>query len=73
MYSVTAWKVSKYGVISGPYCPVFGLNTEIYEVQENTDQKQLRIWNLHAVCVEESSRVKIKNNVAFTCFYTGIA
>ena len=26
----TAWKVSKYGVISGPYFPVFGLNTEIY-------------------------------------------
>ena len=28
----TAWKVSKYGVISGPYFPVFGLNTEIYFV-----------------------------------------
>ena len=26
----TAWKVSKYEVISGPYFPVFGLNTEIY-------------------------------------------
>ena len=26
----TAWKVSKYGVISGLYFPVFGLNTEIY-------------------------------------------
>ena len=24
----TAWKVSKYGVISGPYFPAFGLNTE---------------------------------------------
>ena len=24
----TAWKVSKYGVISGPYFPVFGLNTD---------------------------------------------
>ena len=23
----TAWKVSKYGVIYGPYFPVFGLNT----------------------------------------------
>ena len=23
----TAWNVSKYGVISGPYVPVFGLNT----------------------------------------------
>ena len=31
---VTAWKVSKYGVISGPYFPTFGLNT---------DQKLLRL------------------------------
>ena len=28
----TAWKVSKYGVFSGPYFPVFRLNTEIYGV-----------------------------------------
>ena len=27
---ITAWKVSKYGVFSGPYFPVFGLNTEKY-------------------------------------------
>ena len=27
----TAWKVSKYGVISGPYFVVFGLNTRKYE------------------------------------------
>ena len=25
----TAWKVSKYGVFSGPYFPVFGLNMEM--------------------------------------------
>ena len=30
--ALTAWKVSKYGVISGPYFPAFGLNTERYEV-----------------------------------------
>ena len=29
--TVTARKVSKNGVISGPYFPVFGLNTQIYE------------------------------------------
>ena len=29
-YSGTEWKVSKYGVISGPYFPVFGLNTGKY-------------------------------------------
>ena len=26
----TAWKVSKYGFISGPYFPVFGLNIGKY-------------------------------------------
>ena len=31
----TAWKVSKYGVISVPYFPVFGLNTEIYGVNDD--------------------------------------
>ena len=37
----TAWKVSKYVVISGPYFPVFGLNTSPYSIriQGNTDQK----------------------------------
>ena len=28
----TAWKVSKYGVFSGPYFSAFGLNTERYRV-----------------------------------------
>ena len=28
--SITAWKVPKYRVISGPYFPVFSLNTEKY-------------------------------------------
>ena len=37
---------------SGSYFPVFGLNTEIYSVriQENTDQKKLRIWTLFTQC-----------------------
>ena len=29
-YIYTAWKVSKYGVISGLYFPVFGLNKGQY-------------------------------------------
>ena len=35
--------MSKYGVFSGPYFPVFGVNTGIYSVriQENSDQKKL--------------------------------
>ena len=31
----TAWKVSKYGVISGQYFPVSGLNTGKYENTRN--------------------------------------
>ena len=37
----TAWKVYKYGVFSGLYFPVFGLNTEIYEANLHT-QSTLR-------------------------------
>ena len=36
---LTAWKVSKYGVSSGPYS---------VQIRENTDQKKLRIWELFA-------------------------
>ena len=40
-HTYTVWKVSKYGVFSGPYFPTFGLNTERYGVslrmQENTE------------------------------------
>ena len=30
----TAWKLSKYGVFSGSYFPVFGLNTGKYGPEE---------------------------------------
>ena len=38
---ITAWNVSKYGVISGPYFPVLGLNKSPYSIRikENTYQK----------------------------------
>ena len=36
--AITAWKVSKYGVISGPYFPLFGVNTEIYVFSPNTGE-----------------------------------
>ena len=38
---IIAWKVSKYGVFSGPYFPTFGLNT---------DPKKLRMWTLFTQC-----------------------
>ena len=39
----TAWKVSKYGIISGPYFPVVGLNTEIYLVNLRIQPKYRKI------------------------------
>ena len=44
-------KVSKYRVVSGPYFPVFGLNTEIYGV------------NLHIQ--SEYRRIRTRNNSVF--------
>ena len=48
------WKVSKYGVISGPYFPASGLNTEIYEVS-------LRIQSEHR-------KIRVRNNSVFGLF-----
>ena len=36
---IIAWKMSKYGVISGPYFSVFGLNTERYGVFSPNTEK----------------------------------
>ena len=57
-FSATAWKVSKYGVFSGPYFPAFDLNTEIYSVNLRIQsecgkiwtRKKLRIWTLFTQC-----------------------
>ena len=48
------WKLSKYGVISGPYFPVFGLNTEIYFV------------NFRIEC--EYRKMRTRNNSVFGHF-----
>ena len=45
-YLHTVWKVSKYGVISGPYLPVFGLNTGKYRPEIT-----LYLDNFHAVAI----------------------
>ena len=37
------WKVSKYGVISGPYFPVFGLNMKIYGVNLSIQSEYRKI------------------------------
>ena len=43
-FTGTAWKVSKYGVFSGRYFPVFGLNTEIYGVDLHIPSEYRKIW-----------------------------
>ena len=44
--STTAWKVSRYGVFSGPYFPVFGLNTEIYvNLRSQSKYRKVRTMN----------------------------
>ena len=40
--SFTAWKVSKYGVFSGPYFPAFGLTTKRYGLQSECAKIQTR-------------------------------
>ena len=51
---LTVWKVSKYGVISGPYLPVLRLNKESYGVS-------LRIQS-------EYRKIRTKNNSVFGHF-----
>ena len=47
MKSGTAWKVSKYGVFSGPFFPVLGLNTGKYRLEKNPYLDILQaMWNL---------------------------
>ena len=43
---VTAQKLSKYGVFSGPYFPVFGLKISVFSPNKgNKDQKKLHTWD----------------------------
>ena len=56
--SNTGWKVPKYGVISGPYLPVFGQDMEIYRVN-------LRV-NLRIQL--EYRKIRIEDNCICTLF-----
>ena len=46
MKNITVWKVSKYGVLSGPYFPVFGPNTGKYG-----PEKTLHFDTFHVVII----------------------
>ena len=63
------WKVSKCGVFSGPYFPVFELPTEIYKINPRLQskygkirtRKELRIWILFTQCQGLEQTMKMLN------------
>ena len=57
----TTWKVSKYGVFSGPYFPVFGLNTEIYSINLRTQSKYRKIRSRKNSVFEQFSPIVALN------------
>ena len=62
----TAWKVSKYGLISGLYFPVLGMNTEIYEVNLRIQSEYRKIRTRNNFIFERFSRT-IRNNRKIIC------
>ena len=67
----TAWKVLKYGVFSGPYFPVLGLNTEIWSVSLCIQSKYMKIQTrktlyldtFHAVILNLSTIILSQNDL----------
>ena len=64
----TAWKVSKYGVFSGPYISAVGLNTYLVRMQKNPDRKN-SVFGHFSLCstYETSSNNHLKNQKHFLC------
>ena len=61
-----AWKVSKYGAFSGPYFPVFGLNTKRYRVKIRTRKTPYlntfhTVINLYSYILIPFQKVLLKN------------
>ena len=60
LLTLTARKLSKYRVFSGPYFPIFDLNTKIYSVFNRSmgkirTRKTLYLDNFHAVVLRKPS------------------
>ena len=55
-YKNTAWNVSKYGVISGPYFPVFGVNTATYSVNRRIQFKYRKMQTRNNFVFDRFSR-----------------
>ena len=72
----TAWKVSKYGVFSGLYFPLFGLNSDIYtvNVRIQLEYKKIRTRKISEFgkfsrivrkCLRAKRKKKMANNSGF--------
>ena len=59
-YTCTARKVAKYGVFSGRYFPVFGLNTEIYGVNFRIQSQYRKIATRKNSVFGHFSRIAVK-------------
>ena len=61
----TGWKVSKYGVISGPYFSAFGVNTERYEVSPYRKIMERKLISENIVFVDGRLAYNWKRKVTF--------
>ena len=80
--SDTAWKVSKYGVISGPYFPVFVLNTNLFSRNTGKYGPEITpyldtfhaVWLLAILLLPNYRRVSLKtlqkSIFADSCFFS---
>ena len=59
----TAWKVSKYGVFSGPYFPAFGLNMERYFVSLRIQSECWKIRTSKSSVFRHFSRSDYERNL----------
>ena len=53
--------MSKYGVFSGPYFPVFGLNKEIYSEKYGPEKTQY-LHNFYAMLENDNDKPVYNNN-----------
>ena len=61
---LTAWKESKYGVLSGPYFLVFGLNTGKYRPGETPSSDTFHAVSISNNCQKVTSRTKSEANIS---------
>ena len=61
--NITAWKVSKYGVFSSPYFPVFSPSTGKY------GPKKTHIWTLFTQCMRNLWELKLKLDCLFLAIF----